>query len=82
MIEVLSQAAFVAICATFISESMIMSRFREKCDMYLVSCPICMGFWLALPFIYYGFLHYFLVVATSNLWMLVVLKLYSELEKE
>jgi len=82
MMEVAAQAAFVAVIATLVSESFIMSRFRDYCDMYIVSCPVCMAFWLALPFMYYGFLHYFLVIATANLWMLVILKVYAELERE
>jgi len=82
MMEVAAQAAFVAVVATLVSESFLMSRFRDYCDTYLVNCPVCMAFWLALPFMYYGFLHYFLVIATANLWMLVILKVYAELEKE
>ena len=80
MMDVVAQAAFVAVVSTLISESVIMSPIRDKCNTYLVNCPICMGIWLALPFMWFGFLHYFLVVAVSNLWMLVILKLYNELE--
>jgi hypothetical protein len=82
MMELAAQAAFVAVVATFVSESFLMSRFRDYCDTYLVNCPVCMAFWLSIPFVYYGFLHYFLVVAASNAWMLVILKVYAELEKE
>lgn len=80
--QVVAQAAFVAVVSTFVSESFLMSRFRDYIDTYLVNCPVCMAFWLATPFLYYGFLHYFLVVAASNAWMLVILKVYAELEKE
>lgn len=80
MMDLLAQAAFVAVVSTLVSESMIMSRFRDYCDTYLVNCPICMAFWLALPFMWFGFLHYFLVVAVANAWMLVILKVYTELE--
>ena len=80
MMDVLAQAACVAVIATLVSESMIMSPIRDYVDTYFVHCPICMGIWLALPFAWNGFLHYFLVVATSNLWMLIILKLYNELE--
>lgn len=80
MMDLLAQAAFVAVVSTLVSESVLMSSFRDKCDTYLVNCPICMGIWLALPFMWFGFLHYFLVVAVSNLWMLIILKLYDTLE--
>lgn len=80
MIDILAHAAFVAIVATLVSESMALSRFRDYCDTYFVNCPICMGIWLAAPFLFFGFFHYCLVVAVSNLWMLIILKLYNELE--
>lgn len=80
MMDVLAQAACVAVISTLVSESMVMSRFRDSIDTYFVHCPICMGIWLALPCLWFGPLHYFLVVATSNLWMLIILKLYNELE--
>jgi len=81
MIEAIYHSACVAVLATLISESVLMSRFREKFNTYLVNCPICLGFWLAAPTFYWGFTHYFLVVALSNVWMLVILKLYNELEQ-
>lgn len=82
MMEVAAQAAFVAVVATFVSESFLMSPFRDSVDTYLVNCPVCMAFWLALPFMWFGVLHYFLVIAVANAWMLVILKVYNELEKE
>jgi len=81
MIEAIYHSACVAVIATLISESVIMEPFRDLFKTYLVNCPVCLGFWLALPTVYWGFTHYFLVVALSNVWMLVILKLYSELEK-
>lgn len=80
MIDLLAHAAFVAVVSTLVSESMLMSPIRDKCDTYFVNCPICMGIWLALPFMWFGFFYYFLVVAVSNLWMLIILKLYDALE--
>lgn len=80
MMDVLAQAACVAVIATLVSESMVMSPIRDYIDTYFVHCPVCMGIWLAMPFAWYGFFHYFLVVAVSNLWMLIILKLYNELE--
>lgn len=81
MIDLLAQSACVAVLATLISESILLAKVRDRFDTYLVNCPICLGFWFALPTFYFGFTHYFLVVAMSNAWMLVIVKLYNELEK-
>jgi len=81
MLDLLARAAFVAVVATLISESMIMTPLRDRVKSYFISCPICMGFWLALPNLYYGLNYYCLVVAVANAWMLLILKLYNELEK-
>ena len=79
------QAAFVGVVACLISESVIATPIRKFLDetcITIQSCPICMGFWLAAPFLWYGFLHYFLVVGFSNLWMLLILHTYLALEHE
>lgn len=77
----LEQSAAVAVIATIISESYLLTPIRKLFESYYVNCPICMGIALAAPTLYYGVGHYFLVVALSNAWMLVILKLYNELER-
>ena len=76
----LQHAAFVGVLACLISESEIAATIRDKIGWRLLYCPICLGFWLALPAFIYGPLHYTLVVALSNVWMLVILKVYAELD--
>jgi uncharacterized membrane protein YesL len=44
-------------------------------------CPICLGFWIAIPAISKGLIPYFATVAFSNVWMLVILKVYRELDE-
>jgi hypothetical protein len=81
MIELaLYHAALVGVISCLISESVIFSPIRDRLGYTLLFCPICLGFWIALPFMYFGMLHYFAVVAFSNLWMLIILKVYESLE--
>jgi hypothetical protein len=81
MIEtILSHAATVAVLACLISESNIAAPLRKWFDWRVLYCPICLGFWIALPTFWFGIWYYFLVVATSNVWMLVILKVYEALD--
>jgi hypothetical protein len=73
-------AAAVGVLACLISESEIASTVRDKLGWRILYCPICLGFWLAAPTFVYGPLHYLFVVALSNVWMLVILKVYVELD--
>lgn len=82
MIELaLIHAAAVGVIACLISESTIMNPVREYFNYSLLFCPICLSFWLATPTLFFGVLHYFLVVALSNVWMLIILKVYESLER-
>lgn len=74
------QSAAVGVVACLISESTIMAPIRNRIGWYLLLCPICLGFWLAAPALLWGPLHYFAVVGFSNLWMLIILKVYESLE--
>lgn len=76
----IQHAAVVGVLACLISESEIAAKVREWLGWRVLCCPICLGFWLALPAMYYGLFHYFLVLATSNLWMLIILKVYEALD--
>jgi hypothetical protein len=76
----LQHAAAVGVLACLISESEIAATLRDKIGWRILYCPICLGFWLALPAFVYGPLHYLFVVALSNVWMLVILKVYAELD--
>lgn len=81
MIDAITQAAFVGVISCLISESNIAAPIRDFFGQKLLFCPICLGFWFAAPFFWYGFLHYFLVVAFSNAWMLVILLAYEALDR-
>jgi hypothetical protein len=78
--DLISHAATVGVLACLISESNITAPIRNWLGWQVLFCPICLGFWLALPALMYGFWHYFLVVAVSNAWMLVILKVYEALD--
>lgn len=80
MTEAITHAAAVAVIACLISESILLHKIRHYFNWYLLECPICLGFWLAAPALYYGVFHYFLVIAFSNVWMLVILKVYEVLD--
>jgi hypothetical protein len=85
-------AAVVGVLACLVSESNIAAPIRDGIERLprswftrkltdLVFCPICMAFWIALPTLTDGVLFYFTTVAMSNLWMLVILKVYRELDE-
>jgi hypothetical protein len=76
----LQQAAAVGVIACLISESNVAATIRDKIGWRILYCPLCLGFWLALPAFVYGPLHYLFVIALSNMWMLVILKVYAELD--
>jgi hypothetical protein len=76
----LQHAAAVGVLACLISESEIAATVRDKLGWQVLYCPVCLGFWLALPSFVYGPLHYLFVIALSNVWMLVILKVYAELD--
>ena len=76
----IAHAAAVGVLACLISESNVAATLRNWLGWRVLYCPICLGFWLALPAFLYGWLHYFLVVAISNVWMLVILKVYEALD--
>lgn len=81
MTEAITHAAVVAILATLISESVLLSKIRKRLGFDLLYCPICLSFWLASPYIITdGLYHYFLTLAFANVWMLVVLRVYAELD--
>lgn len=73
-------SATVGVLSCLISESAIMAPIRDKVGWSLLFCPICMGFWFAIPTLRFGLLFYFFVVGLSNLWMLIILKVYESLE--
>ncbi|MHC4302090.1 MAG: hypothetical protein ACYS7Y_32915 [Planctomycetota bacterium] len=78
----LNLAAAVGVVSCLISESNLLAPFRQWLGWRLLYCPICLGFWLAAPVFvtYWCPWFYFLVVALSNVWMLVILKVYAELD--
>lgn len=77
---IFEHSAAVAVIACLISESELAAPIREFLKWRVLYCPICLGIWLALPLFWYGWGHYFLTVALSNLWMLVILKVYESLD--
>lgn len=94
MVEFLSaikHAAAVGVLSCLVSESEIMASVRALTDYLpecwltdklkeLLICPICLAFWFGTPALLIGFDYYFLVVAISNAWMLIILKVYESLE--
>jgi hypothetical protein len=88
MIETLLTAVYwsaaVGVISCLISESTLFSPIRERFKNYhLIFCPICMGFWIALPAMMVGGpLMYFAVVGFSNAWMLLILHTYEALDRK
>jgi hypothetical protein len=81
LLMALQWSAYVAVMTCLITESDIAAPIREVVGWKVLLCPICLGIWMALPSMYFGFLFYFLVVALSNVWMLVILNVYDNLER-
>lgn len=85
MLEIIKQAAAVAVLATLLSESTIAAPIRDglfkRFKTVLWFCPVCMGFWIALPSLYFGPIHYLTVVGVSHVFMLVTLHVYKELDR-
>ena len=85
MTDVIMQAAAVATLATLLSESVIAAPVREwlfkQFAWQLWYCPICLGFWIAAPALWYGPVHYLAVVGISHIFMLVTLKVYEILDE-
>ena len=71
----------VAVLACLVSESKLWHPVREYLKFDILYCPICLGFWLAAPALWRGMTAYLATVAFSNLWMLVILKVYKELDE-
>lgn len=74
-------AASVGVIACLISESKIMAPIRGFLGWQLLFCPICLGFWLALPALLVNPGFYFAVVGFSNVWMLIILHTYEALDR-
>ena len=73
-------SACVAVLAMLITKSVLFARPRDLCpDWVPCSCPICLGFWIAMPAMCDGPIFYLTIVGLSNLWMLAIAKLYLAL---
>lgn len=74
--------AVVGVFSCLISESTLVSPIRNLLGWPVLYCPICLGIWIALPVLFLqGLLSYSGTVAFSNVWMLVILKVYRELDE-
>jgi hypothetical protein len=79
--QLIAHSAFAGVTACLISESKLFAPIRNYLQWDVLYCPICLGFWLAAPaLLEHGFHQYFLVVGLSNVWMLIILKVYRELD--
>jgi len=74
-------SATVGVVACLISESKIAAPVRNYLGWQLLFCPICLGFWLAIPALVVSPLFYFAVVGFSNVWMLIILYTYEALDR-
>ena len=87
MIEFLTltfaHSAVVGVLACLISESKIALPVRAWLGWPVLFCPVCLGFWLALPTLFFHFdpLFYFTVVGLSNVWMLIILHTYEAIDR-
>jgi hypothetical protein len=81
LVTLFNTSAAVGVVGCLISESNIAAPIRNYFGYQLLFCPICMGFWLALPSLAWDWRAYFLVVAISNAWMLVILHVYEALDR-
>ena len=76
-------SAAVGVLSCLVSESTLFAPIRNKLkNFHLIFCPICMGFWIAVPALWVGPLFYFAVVGFSNVWMLIILHTYEVLDRK
>jgi hypothetical protein len=80
ILSAVMHAAIVGVLACLVSESRIATPIRERLGWAVLYCPVCLGFWFALPTLVCGITYYFTTIAISNVWMLVILKVYKELD--
>ena len=80
MVELIQYAAAIAVVATLVSESAILSPIRERLGFSLLYCPVCLGFWFGLPALMNGVLFYLAAVGMSHIFMLITLRVYAELD--
>jgi hypothetical protein len=81
LVNLLCISAAVGVVACLISESNLFGPIREYISHPLVYCPICLSFWLAMPSVLWDWRAYFLVIATSNLHILLILYIYESLDR-
>lgn len=81
MPELITVSAAVAVLSMLITVSALFEPVRATLPTFngLFYCPICLGFWIAIPYST-SFNEYLLIVALSNVWMLVIAKLYLAIE--
>jgi hypothetical protein len=74
-------SAAVGVLSCLVSESNILAPMRKALTWPVLYCPLCLGFWIALPCMFWGPLHYLLVVAFSNVWMLITMLVYEAIDR-
>jgi hypothetical protein len=79
--SVVQHSAAVGVIACLISESKIMAPIRNRLGWSVLFCPVCLGFWLAVPTLFVNPLFYFTVVGLSNVWMLIILHTYEAIDR-
>jgi len=75
---ILPAAAITAITTLF-SMSELFEPIRRRLWDRPFSCPICLTYWIAAPYLYYGPSYYLALVFFSIVGVLFVTKTYNEL---
>ena len=81
LLTLFSESAAVGVIACLISESKITAPIRNYLKWPVLFCPVCLGFWLAVPTLFVNPWHYFTVVGLSNVWMLIILHTYEAIDR-
>jgi hypothetical protein len=81
-LNLINCASIVAVISTLITISTLFNKIRAWLpESEVWYCPICLGIWVALPvtLLVSHIKYYFLIILLSNLFMLIIMKLYNEL---
>ena len=75
----IESAAVVTAITTLLTMSELFEPVRKRLPDRPFGCAVCMTYWIALPYLYYGPLYYLALVTVSIGGVFIVAKTYNEL---
>jgi len=76
MMDLIETSAALAAITMLLSRSKLFGPVRNRLPSWLpIHCPVCLSFWAAAPYLF-PIMDYFTLVTFTNVWMLLIAKLY------